>query len=262
MARFCSLFSSSSGNCTYIGTSGANILVDVGVSAKRTEEALAGIGVEPADIDAIFITHEHSDHISGARVFASRYNIKVYATPGTLREMEKCGALNEKNIYEPVNPAGTEVNGFFVKPFATSHDAAQSCGYAVTTPDSKRLAVCTDLGVVTDTVMNAIYGSELVLLESNHDVNMLLNGGYPYPLKRRILSEVGHLSNDVCARTAVKLVDGGTTRLVLGHLSHENNIPDLARQTAKNALGEAGMNENADYLLEVAGGEKPEVIAF
>ena len=262
MARFCSLFSSSSGNCTYIGTSGANILIDVGVSAKRTDEALRGIGVDPDDIDAIFITHEHSDHINGVRVFASKHNIKVYATPGTLTAMEKAGALSEKNVYEPVNPAGTEVNGFFVKPFATSHDAAESCGYTVLTSDSKRLAVCTDLGVMTDSVMNAVYGSELVLLESNHDVNMLLNGDYPYPLKRRILSEVGHLSNDACAETAVKLIDGGTTRLVLGHLSKENNHPGLAAQTTVCALSTAGMNENSDYLLEVAGGDAPHLIAF
>ena len=115
MARFCSLFSSSSGNCTYIGTSSANILIDVGVSAKRTDEALRGIGVDPDDIDAIFITHEHSDHINGVRVFASKHNIKVYATPGTLTAMEKAGALSEKNVYEPVNPAGTEVNVYDFK---------------------------------------------------------------------------------------------------------------------------------------------------
>ena len=262
MARFCSLFSSSSGNCTYIGTSSANILVDVGVSAKRTEEALRGIGVDPADIDAVFITHEHSDHISGVRVFASRYNIKVYATPGTIAAMENSGALSEKNIYDAIDPSGLEVGGFFVRPFATPHDAAQSCGYTVTTSDSKRLAVCTDLGVMTESVMNAVYGSDLVLLESNHDVNMLLNGGYPYALKRRILSEVGHLSNEVCAQTAVKLIDGGTTRLVLGHLSKENNIPSLAEQTTKCALSQAGMSENSDYLLQVAGGETPHIIAF
>ena len=166
MARFCSLFSSSSGNCTYIGTSAANILVDVGVSAKRTDEALAGIGVDPDSIDAIFITHEHTDHISGVRVFAAKHNIKVYATPGTIAAMEKSGALGEKNVYDSISPAGVEAGGFFVKPFATSHDAAQSCGYTILTSDSKRLAVCTDLGVMTDSVMNAIYGSDLVLLES------------------------------------------------------------------------------------------------
>ena len=261
MARFCSLFSSSSGNCTYIGTSSANILIDIGVSAKRAEEALRCIGVDPDDIDAVFITHEHTDHISGIRVFASKHNVKIYATPGTLAAMDKAGALSAKNVYDAVNPAGTEVSGFFVKPFATSHDAAQSCGYTVTTSDSKRLAVCTDLGIMTDSVMNAIYGSELVLLESNHDVNMLLNGGYPYQLKRRILSDVGHLSNDVCARTAVELINGGTTRLVLGHLSHENNIPSLAQQTTKCALTQAGMSENSDYLLDVAGGDA-HIIAF
>ena len=262
MARFCSLFSSSSGNCTYIGTSSANILVDVGVSAKRAENALREKGIDPGSIDAIFVTHEHSDHINGVRVFASRYNIKVYATGGTLTQMEKSKALCEKNVYEPVNANGVEVNGLFVKPFATLHDAAESCGYTVLTSDSKRIAVCTDLGIMTDEVLNAISGSDLVLLESNHDVNMLRNGSYPYLLKRRILSELGHLSNDACAETAVKLIDSGTTRLVLGHLSHENNIPALAAETTRCALKSAGMSENSDYLLEVAGGDDSRIIAF
>lgn len=259
MARFCSLFSSSSGNCTYIGSSSGGILIDAGVSAKRITEALASINVNPESLGAIFITHEHSDHISGVRVFASKNNIKVYATQGTISGMLSAGALNDKISFEPIEKT-VEVSGFSVRPFATSHDAKQSCGYTVLTPDSKRIAVCTDLGVVTPEVMDAIYGSDLVLLESNHDENMLRLGSYPYELKRRILSPIGHLSNDACAQTAVRLVEGGTTRIVLGHLSHENNLPDLAVETTRAALKMAGAVENVDYLLSLAG--KCEMTAF
>ena len=253
MARFCSLFSSSSGNCTYIGCSGGGILIDDGISAKRTEAALSSIGVDPASISAIFVTHEHTDHIGGVRVFASRYGTRVFATNGTLGALNRAGVLNEKFTASVIPDGGVQAGGMLVKPFATLHDASESCGYTVTAPDGKKLAVCTDLGRVTGTVMNAIAGSDLVLLESNHDVNMLRIGPYPYNLKRRIMSEKGHLSNDDCAETAVKLLESGTTRFLLGHLSKENNYPPLAIETTRAAMKMAGAEENSDYLLSLAG---------
>lgn len=252
MARFCPLYSSSSGNCTYIGSSQGGILIDAGVSAKRTEAALAGIGVDPKSIGAIFITHEHTDHVSGVRVFASRYGIKVYATAGTLDAMEKSGTVNAKNETAVIPYSGIEAASMLVRPFRTSHDARESCGYTVITPDSKRISVCTDLGVVTDEVLGAVSGSDLILLESNHDVNMLRNGSYPYITKRRILSDLGHLSNVTCADTAVKLLESGTTRFFLGHLSRENNFPELAYETTKAAMSMAGACENVDYILKIA----------
>ncbi len=255
MARFCSLFSSSSGNCTYIGCSGGGILIDDGVSAKRTEEALLAAGISPSSIGGIFITHEHTDHISGVRVFASRHGIKIFALPGTLSGMEAAGALNEKTVSTAISDAGVHICGMAVKPFRTSHDARESCGYTVQTADGKKISVCTDLGVVTGGVMEAVSGSDLILLESNHDVNMLRNGPYPYNLKRRILSDTGHLSNEVCAETAVKLLESGTTRFFLGHLSKENNYPPLALETTRSAMSLAGAKENCDYLLSLAGGE-------
>lgn len=253
MARFCSLYSSSSGNCTYIGSSQGGILVDIGVSAKKTEEALKRIGVDPSVISAIFVTHEHTDHINGIRVFASRYGTRVYASEGTLIGMEEAGTMSGRFPAYVMPSAGVEENGMFIKAFKTPHDSRESTGYTIVTPDSKRIAISTDLGTVTDTVMNAIYGSDLILLESNHDRGMLQNGPYPFFLKERILSDHGHLSNEACAQTAVKLLESGTTRFVLGHLSKENNLPSLAYETTKASMTMAGATENIDYLLSVAG---------
>ena len=252
MAKFCPLFSSSSGNCIYIGTSGGGILVDVGVSAKRTVNALEQIGVSPEDISAIFITHEHSDHISGLKVFAAKYGMDVWASCGTLSALCSSGAITEKvNIHE-LPSAGVEAAGMFVRPFHTSHDSAESVGYTIVTPDDKRISIATDLGTVTPEVMNAIYGSELVMLESNHDIGMLKSGPYPYYLKQRILSNKGHLSNESCAETALKLLDSGTTRFVLGHLSRHNNFPQLAYETTNSAFTMHGAVNGSDFLLDVA----------
>ncbi len=254
MAKFCSLYSSSSGNCTYIGFGDSGILVDVGVSAKRTEEALKGIGVDPSEIKAVFVTHEHSDHISGVRVFASRYSLPVFATEGTLDGMYEAGVFSKVNIDAYIMPeTGTEIDGICVRPFKTPHDSKESCGYTVMTPDNKRIAVATDMGTVTETVLDALYGCDLVLLESNHDVGMLQNGPYPYYLKQRILSDKGHLNNEVASDTASSLLESGTTRFVLGHLSKENNIPQLAYQTSKSAFDALGARDGKDYLLSVAG---------
>lgn len=261
MARFCSLFSSSSGNCTYIGSSGGGILIDAGVSAKQISLGLNGIGVGESEINAIFVTHEHSDHIKGLRVFASKYNIPVYATAGTLSELEKMGVLNGK-FPTAVIEGEIECGGQLIKPFATSHDVAESCGFSVTTGDERQLSVATDTGIVTDEMRDALTGSDLVLIESNHDIGMLRNGNYPYLLKRRILSDTGHLSNLACGDFVTELIKSGTTRFVLGHLSKENNIPSLAYQTSKAALDCLGATENRDYILTVAGSGAPEMVVL
>jgi len=252
MARFCPLFSSSSGNCTYIGNSAGGILIDVGVSAKRTKEALLNIGVDPCTIKAIFVTHEHSDHINGLRVFAGSNNIDIYASAGTLRGLLEKGIISGKAAYE-IPLQGIEAAGMFIKPFHTSHDANESFGYTIMTSDERRISIATDTGILTDEIMNAIYGSDLIMIESNHDVAMLQNGPYQYWLKRRILSDLGHLSNDTCAAAVRTLVNGGTTRVFLGHLSKENNYPPLAYQTTYAALCEIGAQEGKDYILKVAG---------
>lgn len=253
MARIYPMFSSSDGNCTYIGGSGGGILIDDGVSAKRTATALGEKGVSPCDIGAIFVTHEHSDHTKGLKLFAGKNKIPVYASQGTLDAMLQAGAVTPDMDLRVIESVGTEVCGMFVKPFRTPHDARESTGFTVLTPDSKRIAIATDFGAVNETIMNAIYGSDLVLIESNHDVGMLMNGPYPYHLKRRILSGVGHLSNESCSKAAVELLEAGTTRFLLGHLSKDNNYPALALETTRAAMRLAGAQENLDYILKIAG---------
>lgn len=252
MAQFCTLCSSSSGNSSYIGYSGGGILVDAGLNAKQLCLAMDRTGVDPNSIKAIFITHEHTDHISALRVFASKFSVPVYATEGTLNALIKIGCVNGKFKADVIDENGIDINGMYVKPFKTSHDSAQSCGYTVYMPYGHKLAVATDTGYVTDEMKSSLVGCDLVLLESNHDLNMLKTGPYPYYLKQRILSKKGHLSNDDCAEFAKYLVHNGTKRIVLGHLSRENNDPVLAFETTNNALGAAGLLENEDYQLYAA----------
>lgn len=251
MARYCPLFSGSSGNSTYLATANGGILVDAGVSAKRLQEALVSREIDPAGLQAIFITHEHADHIGGLKVFLKRFPVPVYATAGTLEAMLQKDAL----------PAGTtarviesliEVAGMTVSMFHTPHDSRESCGYRITFPDERVVAVATDIGYMTDEIRGALCGCDLVHIESNHDVRMLENGPYPYSLKCRVLGEGGHLSNDACAALLPTLVQRGTTRIVLSHLSRENNTPDLALATSSAALSAAGAVLQRDYLLTAA----------
>ena len=252
MARFCTLFSSSGGNCIYIGAGDGGILIDAGVSAKAIERALLEREINPGSIRAIFVTHEHSDHVSGLRVFASRYATRVYASAGTMRALEGMNILNGKFEAVVLDRNTVEEAGMQVRGFPTPHDCAQGFGHRVHTPDGRRIAVATDLGHMTDEIRSAVHGCDLAVVESNHDVRMLQNGRYPYPLKRRILSDSGHLSNNDCAKELAAFAQTGVTRFVLAHLSAQNNLPELAWQTALNALEEAGLRRGEDFLLTVA----------
>lgn len=252
MARFCTLCSSSSGNSSYIGTGNGGILIDAGTNAKQLTLALESISVSPETIHGIFITHEHTDHIGALRVFASRYHIPVYSTKGTLGAMDKSGHLKGDFSAEVINSDGVEINGMFVKSFRTSHDSAESCGYTVLLPDETKISVCTDTGIITQDIIDNVTGSDLILLESNHDKKMLNDGPYPYYLKQRILSNQGHLSNEACAEAACHFVNTGTTRLILGHLSRDNNTASAALAETSLALGRMGAVEGIDYMLSVA----------
>lgn len=258
MARYCPLFSGSEGNCTYIGNADAGILIDAGVSAKRIETALLERGIDPRRITAVFVTHEHSDHIAGLKVLTKRYGMRVYATRGTMEalcEGDRVAVGTACFALPADNATVIEEGGCAVTAFTTPHDSRQSCGYRVQTADDRTVAVATDMGQMTQTVRAAITGCDLIQIESNHDIPMLCGGPYPDFLKQRILANTGHLSNPACAAELAALAKSGTTRFVLAHLSRHNNRPELAFHTARTALSDGGLLEGADYLMRVASPE-------
>ena len=260
MAQFCSLFSGSSGNCTYISSGNSAILIDAGVSAKRIREALAARGVDPSSIRGIFVTHEHSDHVSGVRVLAKQCNCPVYASKGTLTGMDRMKALPDTPIFALSPGESAAVGDLQITSFATPHDTPESTGYAVETGDGTRLAVATDMGELTRPVFDLLCGCDLVLLESNHDVAMLRSGPYPPFLQERILGRRGHLSNAACAAALPALVNAGVSRILLGHLSDKNNTPSLAYDTSYTALSDAGISVGSDVRLSVAARVSDEAI--
>ncbi len=259
MSRICPLFSGSTGNSTYISTPNGGILIDAGASFKGLVCELERAGGKIEDICAIAVTHEHSDHIKGLKTFLSKVKVPLIASHKT---METLSALN-------CLPAGTQtlctetevsVGDILIRRFPTSHDCEGSSGYSINTPDGKKISVCTDLGVVTQEVATALCGSNVVLLESNHDVQMLKRGPYPPHLKLRIMSDSGHLSNNDCAAQLPFLLENGTTRIILGHISRHNNLPMLAISSAKAALMDIGAEKDKDYLLYAASPTGNEVV--
>lgn len=251
MARIYPICSSSKGNCVFIGTSGHGILVDAGCSFRALKNALGLIGTDFSGIEAVFVTHEHSDHVAALEMLIKNTKIPIFATKGTefsLKEREK---IPENAIVYNARD-GYKSAAFEVSCFDTSHDAADSVGYKVKFR-GELFGVCTDTGMVTDSAKTALAGCGTVLLESNHDVDMLRrNPNYSADLKRRILGDKGHLSNDLCAEFAATLVQQGTRHLVLGHLSQENNSPATAINCTKRALKEVGLLAERDYTLHVA----------
>lgn len=252
MSKICPLFSGSTGNSTYIGTKNGSILVDAGASMKRILEALEAAGGTPDEIKAIAVTHEHSDHITGLRPLLNKLKVPLIASEKTLESLIRADKLPKDARVLPIYDSGIEIDGIIIHRFKTSHDCEGSSGYFFYLPDNKKFTLCTDLGVVTDEVRQALSGSDAVLLESNHDIEMLKRGPYPPELKLRIMSDRGHISNPVCAAELVQLLKKGTKRFILGHLSQNNNTPLIARSCAEAALIDVGAQNGKDYLLSVA----------
>ena len=252
MARLCPLFSGSSGNSYYLESAGSGVLIDCGRSAKQLEGVLRDNNISVDRIRAIFITHEHTDHVSALRVFSTRYKIPVYASGGTVAALKQNSVINDKVDIHTITPDGIELENMSVRTFRISHDCAEGCGYYFETQDGRRTAFATDTGIIIPEIKSALTGCDTVVLESNHDVGMLTNGGYPYPLKLRILSELGHLSNETCAKAGAEFIKSGSTRIVLAHLSQRNNIPILAEQASVCTFTENKMKRDIDYKLYVA----------
>ena len=251
--RLCPLCSGSSGNSTYVGVSDAcGVLVDLGKSTKQIEILLKKNNIDINNIKSIFITHEHVDHISGIKVFTKKYGTKIYGSEGTINALKSKGIITENVNYEIIYDREIDLGFLSVKPFYTSHDCSQSMGYVLTAPNGKKTAVCTDLGYISSKVKQSVLGCNSILIESNHDVKMLQNGPYPYHLKRRILSEIGHLSNDTCSEFLPELVEHGARDIIISHLSEKNNIPELAYQTAICNFEKHSMKEKTDFKLFVA----------
>ncbi len=233
--RFTSIASGSSGNCTYIGSDNTHILVDAGVSKKRIEEGLKGLDLSLDDISAIFVTHEHTDHISAIRTILKKYDIPVYATGGTIegiRQTDKKGELAGSEFVRVFVDQAVVVGDMIVNPMRISHDALEPCGYTVMCGD-KKIGVATDLGCYDEYTVGRLQGCDALLLEANHDVRMLQTGPYPYYLKSRILGDKGHLSNDKSSELLCRLLHDQIKGVFLGHLSKENNMPELAFETVR-----------------------------
>ena len=232
--RICSIASGSSGNCTYIGSDTTHILIDAGISCKRIVSGVESLGVSMKDISAIFITHEHSDHICGLSVLSKKYGLPIYTLPGTKRALlSQQGASNYKDlVHELAADERFILKDLRILPFHTSHDAAEPAAYVVQC-EHKRAAVCTDLGEYTEYTVENLKNLDAMVLESNHDVHMLEVGPYPYYLKRRILGKQGHLSNESCGNLLCRILNDHLKGIFLGHLSKENNLPILALESVR-----------------------------
>ena len=240
--RFCTIISGSSGNCAYAGIADQHLIVDAGISGKRLMSGLSQLNISKPT--AILLTHEHSDHIAGAGVVARRFGIPIYATPLTWRYFlrhKKLGPLEEEQVQYITPGQPTMIGQAKVTAFDVPHDASQPVGYTLETAGAK-IAYATDLGQATGTITEYLRGANVILIESNHDIEMLKNGRYHADLKERVAGSRGHLSNVAAGQLIVSVAWNGLKYVVLGHLSEENNRPMLAYDTVGRILDAHGVN--------------------
>lgn len=257
--RMMPIASGSSGNCIYLGTEDTHVLFDAGISRKRIEEGLNTAGLSLKDIDAIFITHEHIDHTKGLGVISRKDGIPIYSTSGTIEGIEQISSLGNipDGIFNKINAdEDISIGDVTVHPFRISHDANEPVAYTFTQKCAdgiKKASVVTDLGYFDDYVVDNLTESDIMLVEANHDINMLQVGPYPFYLKKRILGNKGHLSNDTSGQLVNSLLHDKLKKIYLGHLSKENNYDKLAYETVKL---EIDMSDNSfkssDFDIEVA----------
>ena len=253
--KLCSIASGSSGNCIFAGSDSTGVLIDAGISGKRVESGLNTIGHTGRELDGILVTHEHSDHIKGLGVLARKHEIPIYATRGTIGAIRECtnlGKFPDGIFREIAADQPFEIGDLHIDPFTISHDAAQPVGYRISHGKSS-VGIATDLGKYDDYIVDHLKGLDALLLEANHDVNMLQVGAYPYYLKQRILGDRGHLSNCTAGHLLCELLHDGMKEILLGHLSKENNYEALAFETV---CSEVTMGDNPykskDFHITVA----------
>lgn len=246
--RLVSIASGSSGNCIYVGSDDTHILVDAGISNKRIEKGLNEIGLKGSELQGVVVTHEHSDHVKGLGVLARKYEVPIYGTRETLEEIGGMGSLGNfpRDLFCPVSPDVTfTIGDLELCPFSIDHDAANPVAYRVK-HEKRSVAVATDMGHFDQYIIDHLQGLDALLLESNHDVNMLETGPYPYYLKRRILGDHGHLSNENAGRLLNSILHDNLKQILLGHLSKENNYEALAYETVKLEIDQGGTPYRGD----------------
>ena len=249
--RYCSISSGSKGNCHLIQSEKQTILVDAGGTAKQLACRLASLDVSLAEVNAVLITHEHIDHIAALDVLSRQCGMKIYANRATAQAiMRRFPKIAPERFCYFETGESFYIGELDIMPFAISHDAAEPVGYTVYR-GLKKITIATDIGYMTRSVLEQCRDSHLLVLEANHDEQMLRSGPYPPSLQRRILGNKGHLSNKSCGETVSALAGGEIRRLILGHLSQENNTPQLALDTVRAALSEKGVPLN-DLPIDVA----------
>jgi phosphoribosyl 1,2-cyclic phosphodiesterase len=247
--RFTVLSSGSTGNATVVATDLATVLIDVGLSGKKIEELMNEREVSGRNLDAVLITHEHSDHIKGLGAFARKYELPVYANEKTWAAMMgKIGELPEAQRKILPTDGVMEIADLRIESYAISHDAVEPVGYCFYA-DGAKLSLATDLGYVSEKVLRQLHNSDVLVLESNHDVNMLRMGRYPWNIKRRILGDTGHLSNEAAGEALSNLLTGNLRRVYLAHLSQEHNQMDLAKLTVNTVLEDNGIFYNKNEFV-------------
>lgn len=256
MLKYCSVGSGSSGNCHIITYKDTGILVDAGLAGKTITAGIKKAGFDIDKIRGIFITHEHSDHIKGAGIMSRKLDIPIYANLKTWCSMkDKIGNVKEENMVVFENDKTYALGDIKIRPFSIPHDSEDAVGYNIYS-ENQKMSIATDIGYVTENIRRNLKNSKLVVLESNYDPNMLMMGSYSYSLKKRVMSEGGHLSNEEAASFCTELVDGGTETILLAHLSKENNFPELAYATSKNVLTNNQMIVGQDLMLDVLSRER------
>lgn len=250
MIKFQSIVSGSSGNCILFCCNNTKIIIDCGISGKKFTAYLNDMDIDPKEINKILVTHEHIDHACGVGVISRKFDIPVLASQGTWEGMT-IGEIREENKHTFSGNKGIEVNDILITPFDIPHDAIQPTGYVIEA-EGKKLAIATDIGHITDSVIKSLTGCESVILEANYDEHMLYTGPYPQNLKERISGTKGHLSNKDAGALAIHLVQNGTKNIMLGHLSNENNSPEIAFSEVARELEFGGIKVGKDVMLSVA----------